>query len=96
MAAIGIMSTLSQLALIVAYRVALAGLITPFQYTQNVWPILLGALFFWEVCYTFVLAGPGLIITSGMLIIWREYKVESNHEGLVTRSKRAIMDTGIL
>ena len=96
MAAIGIMSTVSQLALIVAYRVAPAGLIAPFQYTQIVWAILFGALFFGEVADTFVLVGAGFIITSGMFIIWREYKVESEHEGPVTRSKSAIMDTGIL
>ena len=96
MAAIGIMSTVSQLALIVAYRVAPAGLIAPFQYTQIVWAILFGALFFEEVPDTFVLVGAGFIITSGIFIIWREYKVESEQEGPVTGSKSAIMDTGIL
>ena len=96
MAAIGILSTVSQLALIGAYRVAVAGLIAPFQYTQIIWAILFGALFFGEVPDSFVLVGTALIITSGIFIIWREYKVESDQEGPVTESKSAIMDTGIL
>ena len=96
MAAIGIMSTISQLALIGAYRVAAAGLVAPFQYTQIIWAILFGALFFGEVPDTFVLFGAALIITSGIFIIWREYKVESEQEGPVIGSKSAIMDTGIL
>ena len=96
MAAIGIMSTVSQLALIGAYRAAAAGLIAPFQYTQIIWAILFGALFFGEIPDTFVLIGAALIITSGIFIIWREYKVESKQEGPVTGSKSAIMDTGIL
>jgi hypothetical protein len=52
--------------------------------------------FFGEVADTFVLVGAGFIITSVMFIIWREYKVESEDEGPATRSKSAIMDTGIL
>ena len=96
MAAIGIMSTVSQLALIGAYRVAAAGLIAPFQYTQIIWAILFGVLFFGEIPDTYVLVGAILIITSGIFIIWREYKVESKQEGPVTGSKSAIMDTGIL
>ena len=43
-----------------------------------------------------MLVGAGFIITSGIFIIWREYKVESEQEGPVTESKSAIMDTGIL
>ena len=96
MAAIGIMSTLSQLALIRAYRVSTAGVIAPFQYTQIIWAILFGSLLFGEVPDAFVLVGSTLIITSGIFIIWREYKVESEQEGPVTGSKSAIMDTGIL
>ena len=96
MAAIGIMSTISQLALIMAYRITAAGLIAPFQYTQIIWAIVFGALFFGEVPDSFVLVGAALIITSGIFIIWREYKVEIEQEGPVTGSKSAIMDTGIL
>jgi len=96
MALIGIISTISQLTLIAAYRLSEAGVIAPFQYTQIIWAILFGYIFFNEMPYFFILLGGSLVVGSGIFIIWREQRIESVEIGPVTRSKSAMMDTGII
>jgi len=90
MGAIGLLAVLGQALLIYAYRNAPAQFIAPFQYSQMVWAVLIGALFFDEVPERNVLLGTIIIILSGIMIVWRELAVSSNKPILNTRNFRAV------
>ncbi len=90
MGGIGLLAVLGQAFLIYAYRNAPAQYIAPFQYSQMVWAVLIGGLFFNEVPDRNVLLGTFIIVSSGILIVWRELAVSSNKPILNTRNFRAV------
>ena len=70
-----IMSVLALLALgavIIAYRNAPAALVAPMQYSQIIWASVVGALLFGETLDRNTVIGSGIIIASGLFIVWRE------------------------
>jgi Permeases of the drug/metabolite transporter (DMT) superfamily len=71
----GGLSTLAQLLLIFAYRLAPASILAPFSYSQMVWSILFGYAFFAEVPDRWTLIGAVVIISSGLYIAHREQVV---------------------
>ena len=73
-----------------AYRNAPAQFIAPFQYSQMVWAVVIGNLFFNETPGRNVLLGTLVIVLSGILIVWRELTVSSNKPILSTRNFRAV------
>ena len=48
-------------------------LVAPFHYTQMIWGILLGMMFFSEIPTWTTLAGSALISMAGIVVIWREH-----------------------
>ena len=58
--------------LIVAHRKAPASLLAPFQYTQILWMPTLGYLIFSDVPSWNTLFGAGIIVASGLYILYRE------------------------
>lgn len=50
-----------------AYRVGRAADVAPFSYTQIVWAIVLGAIFFGELPDAMALLGCGIVIVSGVI-----------------------------
>jgi S-adenosylmethionine uptake transporter len=71
MAACGLLSAAAQLCLMVATRFAAANRVAPTQYSQMIWAVLIGAVFFAEIPDHLALAGIGLILLSGVLIFMR-------------------------
>ena len=70
-----VMSVLALLALgsvIMAYRNAPAALVAPMQYSQILWASVFGALLFGETLDSSTIVGSGIIIASGLFIVWRE------------------------
>jgi drug/metabolite transporter (DMT)-like permease len=61
--------TLGQLLLFSAYRVAQTSAILPFFYSGTIWALLAGALVFNTVPNPLALAGIGLILLSGVMVL---------------------------
>ena len=61
--------------LIVAHKYAPASILAPFIYTQLVWMVLSGWLFFGDVPDHATLAGASVVIASGIYLLWRERRV---------------------
>jgi S-adenosylmethionine uptake transporter len=79
-------------ALIAAYRSASAGVVAPMQYSQMLWAVLYGALFFGETPSPSTAIGAAIIIASGVYIVFREEQpdVSRNTPVLETRSRYSI------
>jgi S-adenosylmethionine uptake transporter len=90
MAAIGALGMAGQFFIIAAYRSGPAAFVAPFQYSQLVWAILYGYLWFDETPNRHVILGAAIIILSGLLIVWRESVsgVSRNRPFLRTRNVR--------
>lgn len=72
MATIGLLSVGAQHLIIMAYRAAPAAVVAPSQYSQIIWATMFGAIFFGERPDAYVALGAGVIIASGIFVVWRE------------------------
>lgn len=70
--AIGLVGGVGQIAITRAFSLAPAVTVSPFQYTQIVWGILLGWLIFADRPDPLVLAGAALVIASGLYLLKHE------------------------
>ena len=68
-------STLGQILLTSSYREADASLVAPFDYASMLFALAIGYFIFAEVTTLPMLGGASLIITAGILIIWRERRL---------------------
>ena len=91
--AIAVMSLAGMALTIAAYRVAEATVVAPMQYSQIVWATVYGALIFAEFPDMPTLVGAGIVILSGVFIVWRENASSppSSQPVLKTRTR---LDTG--
>lgn len=94
MAGVGLLSVVAQLCSIAAYRFAPAAVIAPTQYSQILWATLYGILFFSERPDAWVAIGAGVIIASGIFIVWRESRPDVSDSNPVLRSPNPRIDTG--
>ncbi len=88
MCGIGLLSVLAQILIINAYRACEAQYIAPMQYSQMLWAIFYGGLFFNEAINSNVLLGSVVIVASGLLFIWRELIASVSQPVLRTRNLR--------
>ena len=65
---IGLVGTIGHFMLIQAHRLAPASVLAPFIYTQIVWMILVGYLFFGDVPDFWTLAGAAIVVASGLFV----------------------------
>ena len=68
----GLLGGIGQICMTFSYRFAEPSLLAPFDYVAMVWAALLGYAVFGEVPEKLVLAGAGIVIASGLFIVWRE------------------------
>lgn len=68
----GLLGGLGQILLTSAYRHSEAGLVAPFDYASMLLAVAIGYAVFAEVPTGTTLGGAAIIITAGILIIWRE------------------------
>lgn len=90
LAVLALLSLLSVIAInimVIAYKVGEAAVIAPMQYSQMVWAIIFGILFFAEQPDSNTLTGAFIIIISGMYIVWRESRSKTSHNTPVLRTK---------
>lgn len=76
MAAMGALGAIGHWLLIRAHGLAPAGVLSPFIYTQIVWMVTFGALFFGQVPAPNTLAGAAIVIASGLYLLYRERVVK--------------------
>ena len=55
-----------------SFSMAPVSVLAPFEYTALVWATLLGYFFFDELPGAQVWLGAAIIVTSGLIIVWRE------------------------
>ncbi len=68
----GLLGGVGQILLTSSYRHADASLIAPFEYASMLLAIIVGYTVFGEVPGAATLAGGAMVVTAGILIIWRE------------------------
>jgi S-adenosylmethionine uptake transporter len=77
------------LCIIAAYRIGRAVVVAPMQYSQILWAVIYGYLFFGEVPDRATALGAVIIIVSGIYIVFREDRIApaSGRPVLGTRSR---------
>ena len=71
----GLLGGVGQMCMTFAYRYAEPSALAPFDYVSMIWATLLGYFIFAEMPAFMVFAGAGVVIASGLLIIWRERRL---------------------
>jgi drug/metabolite transporter (DMT)-like permease len=71
----GLLGGLGQILLTSSYRHADASVVAPFEYVSMLFALLFGYVFFAEVPTLTMLMGAALVVTAGILIIWRERRL---------------------
>lgn len=94
MALIGLLVTFAQIAMIAAYRAAPAVVIAPVQYSQILWAVAFGYLFFNETPDIWVAVGASIIISSGIFVVWRESRSDVSDNKPVSRIGNPRVDAG--
>jgi drug/metabolite transporter (DMT)-like permease len=72
MIALGILGGIGQITLTESYRYADASLVAPFEYTTMIWAVALGFFILGEWPQNVVFIGAGIVIVSGLFVLWRE------------------------
>ncbi len=71
----GLLGGVGQILLTSSYREADASLVAPFDYASMLFALLIGYFVFTEVPTWTMLGGAALVISAGILIIWRERRL---------------------
>jgi drug/metabolite transporter (DMT)-like permease len=74
LAAIGIFSSIAQHLLTEAFRSAPPSVVAPFEYTALLWGILIDRVVWGVFPTSRVYIGGGIVIASGLYLIWREHR----------------------
>jgi drug/metabolite transporter (DMT)-like permease len=85
----GLLGGFGQILLTSSYREADASVVAPFDYASILFALAIGYGVFGEVPTATMLAGAGLVVTAGILIIWRERRlgIERARQRKVTRAE---------
>ncbi len=80
---------------ILAYRAGEAAIVAPMQYSQILWAVFFGWVFFEESVDLQTLLGAAIVIVSGLYIVWRESTadVSQNTPVLQTRGRTETVTT---
>jgi drug/metabolite transporter (DMT)-like permease len=71
----GILGGIGQIFLTSSYREADASVVAPFDYASMLFALAIGYWVFDEVPTLTMLLGAAIVVTAGVLIIWRERKL---------------------
>jgi drug/metabolite transporter (DMT)-like permease len=71
----GVLGGLGHLLLTESYRYAPASVVAPFDYTAILWAFVLGYAMFGEVPSSLVFVGAGIIVVTGLFVLWRERRL---------------------
>lgn len=93
-ACVGLLSVMAQGGIIMAFRAAPAAVVAPVQYSQIIWATLFGMMFFAETPDVWVGVGAGIIIASGIFVVWRETRPDVSTRNPVLRNPNPRYDVG--
>jgi len=82
----GVAGGIGQLFLSFSYRYGEASLLAPFDYTAMIWAVLLGYFVFGELPMANVWVGAVIVISAGLLILWREHRLRIARDRAVSSS----------
>jgi drug/metabolite transporter (DMT)-like permease len=85
--AAGFIGGVAQILVTSAYRFGSVSMLAPYDYTSMLFAIILGYFLFDELPTALMLAGSGLVIVAGALVIWRERQL-----GMERSKIRAVSD----
>ena len=71
----GLLGGFGQIFLTTAYKYSEASMVAPFEYISILFAIILGYFIFGELPTVMVLVGSLVVISAGILIIWREHQL---------------------
>ena len=74
----GVIGGIGQICLTAAYRHAPASVVAPFDYTSMLLALALAYFWFSEIPTLWTITGAAIIITSGVVILWREQRLGRN------------------
>jgi S-adenosylmethionine uptake transporter len=86
-ATMAVLASLASLCIILAYKNGEASVVAPMHYSQMVWAIIYGYFFFTELPDQFTLIGTGIIISSGLYVVFRETRTKVSDNKPVLRNK---------
>ena len=86
----GLLGGIGQIFLTSSYREADASVVAPFEYASMIFALGIGFFVFDEVPTLIMLAGAALVVTAGILIIWRERQLGLER----TRQRKAMTPQG--
>ncbi len=75
----GLLGGVGQVCMTYSYRYAEPSLLAAFDYTAMIWAVSFGFIIFAEIPERIVLAGAGVVIVSGLYIVWREHRTHREH-----------------
>jgi drug/metabolite transporter (DMT)-like permease len=78
LAAIGVFSTIAQHLLTEAFRNAAPSVVAPFEYTALLWGIAIDRVVWGVFPTSRVYIGGGIVIASGLYLIWREHRTSAS------------------
>ena len=87
MAGISFLGFIATLCLVWAYRKGEAAIVAPMQYSQIIWAVVFGSLFFGEKVNSATFFGAALVISSGLYIVAREALSGRSENQPVTRTR---------
>ena len=95
MAVVGLFGLTAAFLQILAYRAGEAVIVAPMQYSQIIWAVFFGWFFFQEGVDGPTMLGAGVVICSGIYIVWREStaNVSQNRPVLQTRGRAETVTT---
>jgi drug/metabolite transporter (DMT)-like permease len=77
LASIGLFGGAGQIMMTHSYRYADASVIAAFDYTSMLWALALGLMLFGEIPSPRILLGAGIVVASGVLVLWREHRMRA-------------------
>ncbi len=83
---IGIFSAIAQHLLTEAFRSAPPSVVAPFEYTALLWGILIDRVIWGVFPTSRVYVGGGIVIASGLYLIWREHRTSASPVAAETAS----------
>ncbi len=90
-AALSILGVIAMNCIVIAYRNGEAGVVAPMLYSQIVWAMGLGYVFFNEFPDQQTLVGVGGIVLSGLYIVFRESRSNNSRNTPVLRTRTRFM-----
>jgi drug/metabolite transporter (DMT)-like permease len=90
-AAVSVLSLIALNWIVIAYKSGEASLIAPMQYSQMIWATILGYFLFAELPDAQTFVGAGIIIVSGLYIVFRESRKDISEHTPVLRTRTRFM-----